>query len=46
MEIMTHALSQEKYGFTTDIEQDIAPKGLNEDTVRLISSKKTNPSGC
>ena len=32
-----------KYGFTTDIEMDIAPKGLNEDTVRLISSKKNEP---
>jgi Fe-S cluster assembly protein SufB len=43
MEIMTHALSQEKYGFVTDIEQDMAPKGLNEDIVRLISSKKNEP---
>ncbi len=24
-----------KYGFTTDIESDFAPKGLNEDTVAL-----------
>ena len=32
-----------KYGFTTDIEMDIAPKGLNEDTVRLISAKKNEP---
>ncbi len=32
-----------KYGFTTDIEMDIAPTGLNEDTVRLISSKKNEP---
>ena len=29
-----------KYGFTTDIESDLAPKGLNEDTVRFISAKK------
>ena len=29
-----------KYGFVTDVEQDIAPKGLNEDVVRLISGKK------
>lgn len=40
---MTHALSQEKYGFTTDIEQDQAPKGLNEDIIKLISSKKDEP---
>ena len=43
MEIMSHALSQEKYGFTTEIEQDQAPKGLNEDIIRLISSKKGEP---
>lgn len=35
--------SEYKYGFTTDIEMDIAPKGLNEDTIRLISSKKNEP---
>ncbi|MBX3293027.1 MAG: Fe-S cluster assembly protein SufB [Acidobacteria bacterium] len=32
-----------KYGFVTDIETDIIPKGLSEDTVRLISSKKNEP---
>ncbi|NGM60820.1 Fe-S cluster assembly protein SufB [Sphingobacterium sp. SGG-5] len=32
-----------KYGFSTDIEMDIAPIGLNEDTIRLISSKKNEP---
>ncbi|MBX3297242.1 MAG: Fe-S cluster assembly protein SufB [Acidobacteria bacterium] len=32
-----------KYGFVTDIESDIIPKGLSEDTVRLISSKKKEP---
>ena len=31
------------YGFSTDIETDKAPKGLNEDIVRLISSKKDEP---
>ncbi len=36
--------SQEyKYGFVTDIESDVAPRGLNEDIVRLISSKKNEP---
>ena len=30
-------------GFYTDIEQDLAPVGLNEDTIRLISSKKQEP---
>ena len=32
-----------KYGFTTDIESDFAPKGLNEDIVRFISRKKGEP---
>ena len=31
------------YGFTTDIATDIIPKGLNADTVRLISQKKGEP---
>ena len=33
-----------KYGFVTDVEQDIVAKGLNEDVVRLISSKKQEPA--
>jgi Fe-S cluster assembly protein SufB len=33
-----------KYGFTTDIESELAPKGLNEDTVRFISAKKGEPA--
>src|ERR671910_1520516 len=32
-----------KYGFITDIESDSAPKGLNDDIIRLISSKKGEP---
>jgi len=37
--------SQEyKYGFVTDIEADSAPPGLNEDIIRLISSKKNEPA--
>ena len=32
-----------KYGFVTDIEQDMAPKGLSEDIVRFISAKKNEP---
>ena len=35
--------SEYKYGFTTDVETDIIPKGLNEDVVRLISAKKQEP---
>jgi len=32
-----------KYGFYTPIEQEFAPKGLNEDTIRFISAKKNEP---
>ncbi|HEY8213294.1 MAG TPA: Fe-S cluster assembly protein SufB [Methylocystis sp.] len=32
-----------KYGFSTDIESEKAPKGLNEDIVRFISAKKSEP---
>jgi len=32
-----------KYGFVTDIESDTIPRGLSEDTVRLISAKKNEP---
>ena len=32
-----------KYGFVTDIETDEIPRGLNEDTVRLLSAKKNAP---
>src|SRR3990167_7389994 len=32
-----------KHGFVTDIESEVAAKGLSEDTIRLISSKKNEP---
>jgi Fe-S cluster assembly protein SufB len=32
-----------EWGFTSDIEQEFAPKGLSEDTVRFISAKKGEP---
>src|ERR1700690_3193537 len=32
-----------KWGFSTDIEMDLAPKGLNEDIIRLISTRKGEP---
>ena len=32
-----------KYGFVTDVEQESAPRGLSEETVRLISAKKHEP---
>ena len=35
--------SDYKYGFYTDVETEFIDKGLNEDVVRLISSKKNEP---
>ncbi|HRP33652.1 MAG TPA: Fe-S cluster assembly protein SufB [Agriterribacter sp.] len=32
-----------EFGFVTDIEMDIAPRGLNEDVIRMISAKKEEP---
>ena len=32
-------LKEYKYGFVTDIENIKSPKGLNEDTIKFISSK-------
>ena len=32
-----------KYGFVTEIDMDFAPRGLNEDIVRFISAKKSEP---
>jgi Fe-S cluster assembly protein SufB len=39
------ALAQQeyKYGFVTDIEEEFAPPGLNEDIIRFISAKKDEP---
>ncbi|MBK8003257.1 MAG: Fe-S cluster assembly protein SufB [Gemmatimonadetes bacterium] len=33
-----------KYGFVTDIDTEVIPKGLSEDVVRLISAKKGEPA--
>ena len=41
IEEMTEASYE--YGFSSDLDTDIAPPGLTEDTVRLISSKKDEP---
>jgi Fe-S cluster assembly protein SufB len=37
------ATQEYKFGFITDVEQEIVPPGLNEDVVRLISAKKEEP---
>ena len=39
----TFANQEYKWGFVTDIEADAIPRGLSEDIVRLISSKKGEP---
>ena len=36
--------SDYKYGFTTPIDSEVFPKGLNEDVVRAISQKKQEPT--
>ena len=36
-------VSEYKYGFITDVEMEKAPKGLDESTVRYISSRKNEP---
>ncbi|HRD40930.1 MAG TPA: Fe-S cluster assembly protein SufB, partial [Bacteroidia bacterium] len=38
-----HIDSEYKWGFTTNIDADTAPKGLNEDIIRFISAKKKEP---
>ena len=43
-QVRSIAVEQYKYGFTTDIESDKAPKGLSEDIVRFISAKKSEPA--
>ena len=43
-ELIQDITSQDyKYGFTTDVETDIVPAGINEDIIRLISAKKNEP---
>ncbi len=41
--IEARVLQPYKYGFVTDIESDLAPAGLSEDIIRLISEKKGEP---
>jgi Fe-S cluster assembly protein SufB len=42
-DVATLANKEYKYGFYTDVEADVVPRGLNEDIVRLISAKKNEP---
>ncbi len=41
--MFSRSSSEYKYGFSTDVETDTLPKGLNEEIVRAISAKKEEP---
>jgi Fe-S cluster assembly protein SufB len=43
-DIQALANREYKWGFVTDIEQELVPPGLNEDVIRLISAKKREPN--
>jgi Fe-S cluster assembly protein SufB len=43
MVLEDHTKSEYKYGFTSDIDTEVIPKGLSEDVVRIISQKKNEP---
>ena len=43
MSVEEYNAKEYKYGFVTDIETEDFPKGLNEDIIRLLSSKKNEP---
>ena len=44
MEILDEITGKEyEFGFTTNIESDKIPAGLNEDVIRIISKKKDEP---
>ena len=42
-EVRDLANQEYRYGFVTDLDNDVAPRGLNEDIIRLISRKKNEP---
>ncbi len=44
LEVEKRVSDEYRWGFVTDIEQEIVPKGLSEDVVRLISAKKNEPA--
>ena len=43
MDAQSAIQNEYRWGFSTDIEQDMAPPGLNEDVIRLISKRKNEP---
>ena len=42
-EALAAANKKYEWGFATELEQEFAPKGLSEDTIRFISAKKNEP---
>ncbi|MGN6271397.1 MAG: Fe-S cluster assembly protein SufB [Sphingomonas sp.] len=42
-EALAAANKKYEWGFSTELEQEFAPKGLSEDTIRFISAKKGEP---
>ncbi len=42
-QLQTFADREYRYGFSSDFEADVVPRGLNEDVIRLISAKKDEP---
>jgi Fe-S cluster assembly protein SufB len=42
-EVRDLANQEYQYGFVTELDTDVAPRGLNEDIIRLISKKKNEP---
>jgi len=42
-EVRKFAAKEYEYGFTTDLDTDVIPRGLSEDIVRMISAKKNEP---
>ena len=43
IEAVDKATKEYKYGFVTDIEMELAPKGLNKEIVKYISNKNNEP---
>jgi Fe-S cluster assembly protein SufB len=44
LDVLEQTVSSDyKYGFVTEIDTDVVPRGLNEDVIRLISEKKNEP---
>jgi len=42
-EVREIAAKEYQYGFVTDIDTDVIPRGLSEDVIRIISAKKNEP---